>query len=72
MAEELILYEGGSLISENFIEFPVIMTTGGVSGPFTSLEIANMIDVWPGYLLYRSNEIIILLGGNVFVPFVRK
>ena len=72
VAGELILDKGDTFIPEDFIEFPIIIATGGVSGPFTSLEISNMIDNWPWYLEYRSNEITILLGGIVLIPFISR
>ncbi|NTW43174.1 MAG: hypothetical protein HGB14_01775 [Anaerolineaceae bacterium] len=72
VAGELILDKGDTFIPEDFIEFPIIIASGGVSGPFTSLEISNMIDNWPWYLEYRSNEITILLGGIVLIPFISR
>jgi len=69
---EIILDEGETLNPISFNEFPFITAEGGVIGEFSSLEIDNMIDYWPWYLLYRDKEVTIRFGGFSFLPALLK
>ncbi len=69
---ELILDKGDTIIPVDFEEYPFLFATGGVSGTFSPINIADMIDDWPWSLVYRSNQVSILLGGHLFIPFIQK